>query len=166
MRHMAPAVSKAGIILVSCAMAVLFAGTMGASAADGLPTQAELEVLGLTVGTTDGFLYGTGPAAVVGTLCVTGIEDGVVCAFTGDNETGEGTIIVTGSVPPEGTCVDVPLPNADNVNNETADDVLVGDGTCASPGPGVQTDKPGTDSNNPTADPRLLFHDCFVRGCD
>jgi hypothetical protein len=115
---------------------------------------------GLTAGTTGGYVYVEGPADLVAPLCSTGVEDGVVCDFSGRDKAGTGADIITGNNEGNGSatfCVNSPLPTVDNVDNDTNTPLTLADGTCAKPGATVQVDQPGTDSNNQPADAHHMY---------
>jgi hypothetical protein len=132
------------------AMAVASAGLAAAVAAS--PASAANLGAGLGMSET-GTLYITGPAPLVGLFCPKGVEDGFICLYSGDDETGDGVALLVGNNQPSGKCFDMPTFVVDNFDNDTNRAMLIGDGTCEDKGPITDDDIPaGQDANVPPTD--------------
>jgi hypothetical protein len=128
--------------------------TTAALAAGVAATPAAAANLGVGVGISDtGTLYVTGPATLVGVFCPTDVENGFICLYSGDDETGDGVALLIGNNQPSGKCFDMPTFVVENFDNDTNKAMLLGDGTCAHKGAITDGDiEPETDANTPPTD--------------
>jgi hypothetical protein len=126
----------------------------GARASHDPPESLELllEVLGLSVQISNGYLGASGPADLVQLACDLPLSEtdglGSVCLFSGDNETGNGLIVFPGDSVPAGTCMYIYADVAnfsDNANQPW--DLGSVDGNCENGGTVDALDQAGQDEN-------------------
>jgi hypothetical protein len=111
-----------------------------------------LELLGLSVQVSNGYIGATGPAGLVQVACALPLSEtdglGSICAFSGDDETGNGLIFFPGDSVSSGTCIYVygDVANFGDNTNQSWDLGSV-DGNCENGGTVDALDQSGQDEN-------------------
>jgi hypothetical protein len=128
---------------------------IGAPASYDQPYSLELllEVLGLSVQVSNGYVGATGPASLVQVACALPLSEtdglGSLCVYTGDNETGDGLIFFPGDSVPSGTCMYI-YGDIDNFGDNTNQSWDLGtsvDHDCQGGGTVDALDQSGQDQN-------------------
>jgi hypothetical protein len=139
----------------------------GAPASPDQPGSLELllELLGLSVQVSNGYIGASGPAGLVQVACALPLSEtdglGSLCVYSGDNETGNGLIVFTGDSVPSGSCIYV-YGDIDNFGDQTNQPWDLGsvDGNCENGGTVDALDQSGQDEN---VSPPVDYGACFIQ---
>jgi hypothetical protein len=133
--------------------------------------QLTLQLLGLSVQVSNGYIGASGPAAVVQVACALPLSEtdglGSLCVYSGDNETGEGLIFFPGDNVKAGTCFYVYGDTSNFADNTDQPwDLASVNGNCDNGGVVDALDQSGQDENiNPPVDTgQAYFQGSFSPG--